>query len=81
MIQGFNTFPGKYSSELFMFVIHGVSVLFLRGICCLLKYWNDPFLLLKPIYSLMQRHERSISLFSLIHQQCRLINTTVNGEK
>lgn len=36
MIQGFNTFPGKYSSELFMFVIHGASFPFLRGITLLL---------------------------------------------
>lgn len=34
MIQGFNTFP--YSSELFMFVIHGASFPFLKGITLLL---------------------------------------------
>lgn len=69
MIQGFNTFPGKYSSEVFMFVVHCTSFPFLRGITSLLtevlQYWNDLFLLLKPIYSLMQRHMKGVSHYSL----------------
>lgn len=36
MIQGFNTFPGKFSSEVFIFVIRGTSFPFLRGIILLL---------------------------------------------
>lgn len=82
MIQGFNTFSGKYFSELFMFVIHSASFPFLKGISLLLAEilkWSL-FTAQTYIFSHAETHERIISLFSLIHQQYRPINTIVNEE-